>query len=110
MFFVEVVGTNANSRLQFDLGTRPPTGAMIDSDTGKFTWTPTEAQGPDVFTIPVNVTDVGNLGANACGYVTITVNEATKAPVLMDPSRTIGAGQTVSWNLCGTMRTCRRMH
>ena len=36
-----------------------PAGATIDPATGEFSWTPSEAQGPGVYTFTVSVTDDG---------------------------------------------------
>ncbi|MGI2298071.1 putative Ig domain-containing protein, partial [Paenibacillus sp. GXUN7292] len=56
-----------------------PVGASINSSTGEFTWTPTEAQGPGSYTFAVRVND-GAL--NAEEQITVTVNEVNTAPVL----------------------------
>jgi len=57
-----------------------PDGAVIDAATGLFTWTPTEAQGPGVFTITVKVCDDGE--PVLCDETTfnVTVNEVNLAP------------------------------
>ena len=101
-FRVSATGTNASSVLHFDLGQRPPQDASIDPITGDFCWTPSEAQGPSTYIVPINCVDSGNDNQNACIFVTITVNEVNKAPMLTEPNRTIGEGQAASWNLCGT--------
>ncbi|MER2128390.1 putative Ig domain-containing protein, partial [Solibacillus sp.] len=64
--------------LTYSLG-NAPTGASINSTTGVFTWTPTEAQGPGSFTIRVIVSD-GALTAEE--QITVTVNEVNEAPLL----------------------------
>ncbi len=56
-----------------------PAGASIDPNTGVFSWTPTEAEGPGVYTFNVIVSD-GNGGTDS-KPVTITVNEVNAAPV-----------------------------
>ncbi|GGH12871.1 putative Ig domain-containing protein [Paenibacillus segetis] len=56
-----------------------PTGASINSMTGVFTWTPTEAQGPGTYTFIVRVSD-GALTAEE--QITVTVLEVNEAPVL----------------------------
>jgi uncharacterized protein (UPF0179 family) len=56
-----------------------PTGAAIVGETGAFSWTPTEAQGPNVYTFAVCVSD-GAL--DDCTTITVTVNEVNTAPVL----------------------------
>jgi len=56
-----------------------PAGAHIDPDTGEFTWTPTEAQGPASYTFTVRVSDgVVNTDAG----VTLSVDEVNTAPTL----------------------------
>jgi hypothetical protein len=56
-----------------------PAGASINPSSGAFTWTPTEAQGPNSYTFTVRVSD-GSLTADRS--VTITVNEANVAPTV----------------------------
>ena len=56
-----------------------PAGASIDSGTGEFTWTPTEAQGGQAYAFTVRISD-GTLHADRA--VTITVNEVNSAPTL----------------------------
>lgn len=56
-----------------------PAGATIDSNTGVFSWTPAEAQGPNDYILTVEVSD----GALAdTEEITITVNEVNESPVL----------------------------
>ncbi len=56
-----------------------PSGAVIDANTGVFSWTPTEAQGPNDYTFTVRVSD-GTLDADES--VTIHVGEANVAPTI----------------------------
>ncbi|XUX00031.1 MAG: InlB B-repeat-containing protein [Dehalogenimonas sp.] len=56
-----------------------PSGASINSSTGAFSWTPTEAQGPGTYTFDVVVSD-GT--ATDFETITVTVNEVNVAPVL----------------------------
>ncbi|HUM49610.1 MAG TPA: Ig-like domain-containing protein [Anaerolineaceae bacterium] len=58
-----------------------PDGATIDPDTGEFTWTPTEAQGPGEYTFDVCVSDGV---ATVCETITVTVNEINIPPVAQD--------------------------
>ena len=60
-----------------------PAGASIDPNTGVFTWTPTEAQGPGVYNVTFRVSD-GSLTAEE--VVAITVNEVNTAPVAVADS------------------------
>jgi hypothetical protein len=65
----------------------PPTGMTIDPNTGAIAWTPTEAQGPGVYTVAVAVTDFNPSAGNAqhlsvTNSFTVTVNESNSPPVL----------------------------
>jgi PKD repeat protein len=59
-----------------------PAGAAIDAVTGVFTWTPTEAQGPNSFAFDVVVSDGGVPSLSDSQTVTITVTEVNLAPSL----------------------------
>ena len=61
--------------LIFSLEKNPPSGASIDPQTGKFTWTPTKAQGPAsyIFDIVVNAGSSEDREA-----ITVSVNEVTQ--------------------------------
>lgn len=61
-----------------------PTGAAINPETGVFTWTPTEAQGPQTYTFTVKVCDDETPPLCDSQEVTITVNEVNVAPVLAE--------------------------
>jgi hypothetical protein len=65
--------------LTFSLGSGAPAGASINPTTGVFSWTPTEAQGPGVYTIRIIVSD-GSL--TDYEDIAVTVNEVNVAPVL----------------------------
>ena len=56
-----------------------PAGAAIDPVSGVFTWTPTEAQGPGVYTFDVVVTDNGTPAASDSETITVTVGEVNEA-------------------------------
>ncbi len=72
--------------------TSAPAGASLNATTGRFTWTPTEAQGPGTFPVIVSVTD-GNQSAQAT--FTISVTEVNQAPVIRPSvSPTIDEGTT----------------
>ena len=59
-----------------------PAGATIDPATGEFSWTPSEAQGPGVYTFTVRVTDDGDPVLFDEQEVELTVQEVNRAPVL----------------------------
>jgi hypothetical protein len=59
--------------LTYSLGAGAPTGATIDSATGKFTWQPTRAQAAQVYQIPIKVADNGTPALSATVTMTVTV-------------------------------------
>ncbi|MDD4307969.1 MAG: Ig-like domain-containing protein [Thermoplasmata archaeon] len=65
--------------LTYSLDAGFPTGATINATTGAFSWTPTESQGPGVYSITVRVSD-GT--AQDFETISVTVNEVNQAPVL----------------------------
>ena len=66
--------------LTYSLGANAPAGAAIDPDSGEFTWTPGEADGPGMHTFEVRVTDDGGLSDST--NVTVTVLEVNEDPIL----------------------------
>ncbi|HIW31673.1 MAG TPA: tandem-95 repeat protein, partial [Candidatus Paenibacillus intestinavium] len=77
-----------------------PTGASIHPETGVFTWTPTEAQGPGSYTLEVIVSD-GVLSDSE--EITITVNEVNAAPVLSAiDDKTIDEGSQLTFTATAT--------
>ncbi len=72
--------------LTFSLGAGAPPGASIGPLTGVFTWTPTEAQGPNTYLVTVIVADNGSPPASDSETIVITVNEVNKPPVLAVPT------------------------
>ncbi len=68
--------------LTYSLDAGAPLGANIDSGSGTFTWTPTEAQGPSTNLITIRVTDSGSQMLSAFQTITVLVNEVNSAPVL----------------------------
>ncbi|MFA5837955.1 MAG: Ig-like domain-containing protein [Bellilinea sp.] len=63
-----------------------PAGASIVPNSGAFTWTPTEAQGPSLNTFDVCVSDGA---ASDCENISVTVNEVNAAPNGADKTVTI---------------------
>jgi hypothetical protein len=76
-----------------------PAGSSIDSTSGDFSWTPTEAQGPGDYTFDVVVSD-GELSDTLS--VTIHVLEVNLAPVTTDTSATTHMDDDVDITLPGT--------
>ena len=68
--------------LTFSLDPGAPTGATIDPQTGVFSWTPTEAQGPAIYSITIRVTDDGTPALDDFETISVSVGEVNNAPVL----------------------------
>ena len=59
-----------------------PDGAFIDANSGVFTWTPTEIQGPGTYSFDVVVRDNSATPLEDRETMTVTVNEVDENPVL----------------------------
>ncbi|MDZ4211983.1 MAG: putative Ig domain-containing protein, partial [Methylotenera sp.] len=80
-----------------------PSGASINSSTGVFTWTPTEAQGPGNYIVRVRVTDSGTPVMFAEETIMLSVVETNVAPVLAAlTDRTIKQLQAVTFTATAT--------
>ena len=60
--------------LTFTLGAGAPAGASLDSSSGVFTWTPSNAQSPSTNVITIRVADNGTPSLSATQSFTIFVN------------------------------------
>jgi autotransporter-associated beta strand protein len=63
-----------------------PVGMTIDPNTGAIGWTPTEADGPAIYTVAVAVTDDGMPPLSTTNTFTVTVNEVNNPPSLFVPA------------------------
>lgn len=90
--------------LTFSLDAGAPAGASINPNTGVFTWTPTELQGPGIYDITVRVTDNGSPALSDFETITVTVNETNNfTPVLTAISnKTVSAGDTLTFTNSAT--------
>lgn len=68
--------------LAFSLDVGAPAGASIDPNSGVFSWTPTEAQGPGTPSVTIRVTDNGSPALSDFETIVITVTEANSPPAL----------------------------
>ena len=64
----------------------PPGSATINTNSGAFSWAPTEAQGPSTNTISVQVTDNGTPSLSSTNTFTVIVNEVNLAPTIIVPA------------------------
>jgi hypothetical protein len=88
--------------LTYSLQGSVPAGASI-TPAGVFTWTPTEAQGPNSYSITVRVTDSGTPSLNDEETITITVNEVNVAPVLgAIGNKTVDEGSLLTFTASAT--------
>jgi ELWxxDGT repeat protein/VCBS repeat-containing protein len=77
-----------------------PGGASIDGETGLFSWTPTEAQGPGNYTFDVVVSDDGAGALSDAETITVTVSEVNLPPVLGPiGDRTVSEGELLSFTI-----------
>ena len=89
--------------ISYSLGAGAPSGADIDADSGAFTWTPSEAQGPGVHEIDLRATDNGSPPRTRVRTVTITVDEVNTAPSIPDsPPESIAESQPYTKTLDGS--------
>jgi hypothetical protein len=92
-FTVLASDPDAGQRLTYTLEPGAPSGALINSTNGVFSWLPTEAHGPGDYTITVRVTDNGTPNLSATGAFDVHVNEVNNPPVLSGiANRTVGEG------------------
>ncbi|HMJ88165.1 MAG TPA: putative Ig domain-containing protein, partial [Candidatus Acidoferrum sp.] len=66
----------------FSLDPGAPSGAAIDPNTGVFTWTPTEEQGPGSVSITARVKDNGVPSLSSTRTFFVTINEVNEPPAL----------------------------
>ena len=83
--------------LVFTLDSGAPSGASI-TPGGQFTWCPTEAQAPGVYSVTIRVTEDGAPTTTDAETFQITAAEVNQKP-LLDPisNKTIMAGNTLSF-------------
>jgi hypothetical protein len=101
--YLDNFGVLTPRTLAYSLGAGAPTNSAINSASGVFTWTATEAQGPGTYNIPVIVTDNSSPPRSATNTFTVVVVETNSAPVLAAiPDRTIYAGVTLTFTNSAT--------
>ncbi|MDC0325707.1 Ig-like domain-containing protein [bacterium] len=86
--------------LMFHLEPGAPAGAVIDSNTGQFQWTPAEADGPGNYSVTVRLSDDGTPSLDALQTFNIAVQEANRAPLFADIANQSGRQtETISLQL-----------
>ncbi len=80
-----------------------PTGATINTTTGAFSWTPTEAQGPGSFPTTIRATDDATPPQSGTAAITVTVTEVNVAPALSAiGNRTVNELATLAFTATAT--------
>jgi hypothetical protein len=96
-FDVDATDPDSGQTVSFSLGAGAPAGASIDASTGSFAWTPSETQGPAVYSVMVLATDDGTPNRTAAKSVQITVAENNRPPVLDPiPSQNVNEGSLLA--------------
>ncbi|MSU64007.1 MAG: cadherin repeat domain-containing protein, partial [Pedosphaera sp.] len=67
----------------------PPSGANINPNTGAFTWTTTEVQGPSTNEVTVVVSDNATPPLSTTNKFQVIIQEVNQAPVLVLPSNPV---------------------
>ncbi len=97
---IQIVATDpdAGQSIHFSLGADAPAGVDIQPNTGLLSWTPSEVQGPGLFSITVRATDSGTPPRSATLRVPVQVNEVNRAPVVAElPPASIGEGSLLNF-------------
>ena len=76
-----------------------PSGAAIDANTGVFTWTPDESQGPGQYTFDVVVTDDGEPVMSDSETITVTVGEVDQVETVLPNAFAVQKGLLVAGGL-----------
>src|SRR5439155_6595791 len=102
-FTASATDPNSGQTLAYSLDPGAPAGATINSSSGVFTWTPSEAQGPGVYSVTVRVTDSGTPALTDFETITITANEVNLPPSLAFISdQTVSEGSMLSFAASAT--------
>jgi hypothetical protein len=79
-FTVSASDPNPDQTLTYTMQAGAPSGVSLNSVTGAFNWTPTEAQGPGDYPITITVTDSGSTPLSDSETFTIHVSEVNSPP------------------------------
>jgi Ca2+-binding RTX toxin-like protein len=102
-FTVGARDNDLGDTLTFSLDAGVPAGATIDPVTGTFQWTPSEAQGPDNYSITVRVTDSGTPAKSETQTFNVVVREVNAAPTLTPiGNKTIDEGTVLQFRVTAT--------
>ncbi len=89
--------------MTYSLEPGAPAGAAIDPASGLFTWTPSEAQGLQIYTVGIRVTDSGVPAMSDTRTFTISVGDVNRPPTLAPiPDAAVSEGQQLLVQLSAT--------
>lgn len=94
--FTASISNPQDGAVFYSLGGSAPGGASINSTSGAFTWTPSEAQGPGTYTFDVVATNQTNSALFDTESLTVTVNEVNQPPIISTPSNATVPANTPS--------------
>jgi VCBS repeat-containing protein len=80
--FAAQASDDEGDALAYSLGAGAPDGASIDPQSGVFTWTPSEAQGPGTYDVTVRVAEAASPGVFDEETITIEVAEVDSPPTI----------------------------
>ena len=98
-FALSATDGNAGDTLTYAIASGAQPGMNLGTANGAFSWTPTEAQGPGVYTVTFRVTDLA--GATSSQTISIAVNEVNTAPTAVPLSLTTAEDVPVAVTLTG---------
>jgi len=98
-FTLSATDGNAGDTLTYAIASGAQPGMNLGTANGAFSWTPTEAQGPGVYTVTFRVTDLA--GATSSQTISIAVNEVNTAPIAVPLSLTTAEDVAVVVTLTG---------
>ena len=81
-FTVSALDPDAGQVVSYSLGADAPPGAVIDPNTGRFQWLPSENDGPGDYSFLVRASDNGSPVRTSLLRVQLTVSEVNQAPTL----------------------------
>ena len=102
-FRVQASDPDPTQVLRYGLGSDAPPGASIEPETGLFTWTPTESQGPGVYPVTLRVTDNGLPPRTTAERIQINVTESNETPKIDAlAAQSIDEGSTLAFSATAT--------
>ena len=102
-FTASATDSNPFQSMMYSLQGTVPAGASINTDSGVFSWTPTEAQGPGTYSFDVVARDNSSVPLEDRETITVTVNEIDENPVLNAiGDRSVNEGELLSFTATAT--------